>query len=155
MPRGRELLQHPGALKEPVEAVALDARLDADGGLAFKLQLAMQLPPRVAPEAAAMAQVVMAFGQALRVVAQLVLAKQTKRPSQPDLHTAVNECVFEPLGCLEAVMDKPAVAAQRVAEEQHEGGAGDEDSKRRPCEGGEAADDSRQRHASEPQGLQR
>jgi hypothetical protein len=48
----------------------------------------------------------MAVGQALGVLAQFVLAKEAKRASQPDLHTAVNEDVLEPPGRLEAVVDR-------------------------------------------------
>jgi hypothetical protein len=105
-PRRRELLQHLRAFHKPVEVVARNSRLYLDRRLTFKPQLAVQLPPGVAPEAAAMAKVVMAVGQALGVLAQFVLAKEAKRASQPDLHTAVNEDVLEPPGRLEAVVDR-------------------------------------------------
>ena len=87
-----------------------------------------------------MAQVVVALRQALRVVAQLVLAQQAERPGEPDLHAEIHEHVFQPARTLKAVVDQLAVAAERVAEQQHDGGAHDEQRERRGAERERAAE---------------
>jgi hypothetical protein len=77
-----------------------------------------QLPPGIDPEAAAVPQIVVANGQALCVVAQLVLAQQADRPCETHLHAQVDQQVFEPARTLETVVHQLAMAAQRVAEQQ-------------------------------------
>ena len=67
----------------------------------------------------------MADRQALGVVAQLVLAQEADRPGEADLDAEVDEPVFEPLRAAVAVVDELAVAAERVAEEEHAAGVGD------------------------------
>ena len=93
--------------------------------LRAQAQLADELPPRIDPERATVAQVVVADRKTLRVVAQLVLAQQSERAGEPDLHAEIDEHVFEPARALEAVVDQLAVAAERVSEQQHDGGARD------------------------------
>ena len=78
-----------------------------------------------------MAQVVVALGQALRVVAQFVLAQQADGPRQPYLHAEIHQHIFEPARTLKAVVDELAVTAQRVTEQQHDGCAHDEQRQRR------------------------
>ena len=47
-----------------------------------------------------MTQVVVAVGQALRVVAQFVLPQQAEGPGEADLHAEIDEHVFEPARAL-------------------------------------------------------
>src|SRR6185503_13859649 len=71
--RPRQLLNHPGTLEKPVEPVFGDTRLDGDSGRSGEPQVTVELPPGVEPEVLAVAQIIVAIRQSLRVVAQLVL----------------------------------------------------------------------------------
>ncbi|MNR10603.1 hypothetical protein D3C85_1268610 [compost metagenome] len=144
---GRQLLQHPGFFQPPQDAVVRDEWLDLQMRRPVQVQFAMQLPPRIGPETAPVAQVVVAHGQTLRVVAQLMLAKNAQWSGQADLHAAIDECKAQPPGALEAVVNQLAMAAQRVAEEQHEAGADNEQRHRIPAKEQAAADQGGHCHA--------
>src|SRR5688572_6426970 len=116
-----------------------------------ELQLAGELPPGVAPEFAAVAEIVVADGKPLRVVAQLVLPQQAERPRESDLHAQVDQRVFEPARTLEAVVDELAMAAERVTEQQHGRSGADVERERAGPERQRAADDGGRRHAEKPQ----
>jgi hypothetical protein len=60
-----------------------------------------------------------------------MLAEEAYWAVEADKHTTVDECAFEPARALEAVVDEFAMAAERMAEEEHDGCADDEQ-----CEGG-------------------
>ncbi|MCY1373546.1 hypothetical protein D9M69_608300 [compost metagenome] len=76
-----------------------------------------------------------------------MLAKNAQRSGQADLHPAIDERKAQPPGALEAVVNQLAMAAQRVAEEQHEAGADNEQRHRIPAKEQAAADQGGHCHA--------
>jgi hypothetical protein len=102
-----------------------------------------------------MPEIVVADRQALRVVAQLMRAHQTQRTGEPDLHAHIDQDIFEPGRAFETVVNELAMAAERMAEQQHRAGREEEDQQARPGEEQAAADHGRCRHAEEPQRFRR
>ncbi len=65
-----------------------------------------------------MTQVLVTSRQALRKVAELMLAKQADRTRQSDLHAQIHQGVFQPLRALKAVVHELAVTAERKSKQQ-------------------------------------
>ncbi len=127
-----------------------DARLDGDLRRMDEVQAAVELPPSIAPEACAMAQIGVASGQALRIVAQFVLAQQTQRTAQTHQYAQVHEPIFQPLRALKAVVYQLAMAAQRVAEQQDDGRAGRKQQQAGPAEKAQGARHGAGQHGRQP-----
>jgi hypothetical protein len=97
----------------------------------------------------------MAIRQALRIVAHFVLPKEANGTCEPDLDAKIRQEVLEPLRALEAIVDELAVVAERVSEQQYDGGGADKNRKGRPTERETATNQSTRRHADEPERLDR
>src|SRR6516165_1926798 len=98
----RELLEHPGALDESIEPVVGEPRLRLELGRMRQHEPAMQLPPSVAPEARAMAGIVVTCRLALRPIAKIVDAHHADRAGHPDQCAQVDAQMLEPQRTIEA-----------------------------------------------------
>jgi hypothetical protein len=117
--RPRQMLRHPGSLKETIESIERDPWLDVNYWWVIQYQIAVELPPRISPPRGPVTQVVVALGQALCEISQLMLAKQPNGTGQAHLDTAVHQDVLQPLGTLIAVMNELSMAAERMAQQQN------------------------------------
>src|SRR5260221_245918 len=119
--RHRQLVPHPGALHPIINAVVGDARLRPEFGAASQLQIAMQLPPRIVPKAAAVAEEIVARWLALCPVADVVLAHHADRPRHADQGSEFDKHVFKPERAFEAVVNETPGHADRVAAAKRDG----------------------------------
>ena len=72
-------------------------------------ELAVQLPPGVAPEAGVVAGIVVAHRLPLSPVAKVVQPHHADRPGHADEGAEINAGALQPERTLEAVMDKAAM----------------------------------------------
>jgi len=98
-------------------------------------------------------QVLVAIGQSLCVVAQIVLSKQPDWTCEPDLDPEIDQGVLEPFRALEAIVNQLAVVTERMPEQQHRGSGADKHRESRPAECQHATDQRTRRHADEPERL--
>ena len=153
--RPRKLLHHPMAFEPRVEAIVRDAVFQNEGGWAIEHEVAVELVPGVAPEAATVAEVAVARGLALCPVAQIVNAHHPDRSRHADEHAQIDEEMFEPERTGEAAVDQPPVQAERVARAECDGGGEDKQRERARGEGERPGDKRRGGHRANPKGLRR
>ena len=90
------------------------ARLGLEARAVCKVEIAVQLLPAIRPEAATVAEILMAMRLALRPVSQVVLAHQAERTCHADEHAGIHQRVFQPKRTGKAVVDQAAMHAQRM-----------------------------------------
>ncbi len=147
----RQLLGHPGALDEPVEAILGDAALHDELGRMRELQLAMQLPKAIAQDRRAMRQIGVAAGLPLRPVADVVLADHAVGAGHADQRAQIDEQALQPQRAIVGSVYEPAVHAEGVAEADGGRRGGQEEGQRTPSEKYRSGDQGRQRHDGDPQ----
>ncbi len=101
----RNVLRHPVTVNELVESVIGDFGLYDDARRPGQADIAMHLPDGVDQGRLAMRKVVVAMALALRPVALVVGADESKRPAKPHQRTHVDHDAFQPQRAVEALMN--------------------------------------------------
>src|SRR6185312_7546264 len=109
-----------------VEAVIGESWFELEDRRVFQHQRAMQLPPGIAPEAGAVAGVVVTRGLALRPVAEIMQPYHAVGAGHADQRAEIDAEPFEPQRAVEACMDQAAVHADRMPEAQGDRAGHDE-----------------------------
>lgn len=116
-----QLLRHPRALYPHQEAVVLECFRYLETRWARKFKFAVQLPPGVMEERAAVREVVVALRLSLGPIAKVVGSHHAHRACHSNQRTEVDEQAFHPARTLVAAMNEAAVHAQRMPQAQRGG----------------------------------
>jgi hypothetical protein len=109
----------------------------------------------VEPEPTPVFQIIVTARLALRPVAQIVLMHKAKWPGHAYQHTRIDHRILEPERALEAVVNEPAMHADRMPCAQRDGATNNKDGESVPREQQRPGDQRNERHRPNPDRLYR